>query len=345
VAESAVVLGELADLLRENAVVLVDVGARGGISSRWRPLEPWLRVIGFEPDARSFEAIDQSDRTTIFPTALAAQPGSIELHLTAEEGDSSVLVPNRPFLDRFPHAERFDVVETRTIAAITLDDQLAEGGIDRVDFIKLDTQGSELMILQGSEETLRRGVFGIEVEVELNPMYERQPLLADVDRFLRHFGYELFDLEPRRWKYRAGEQLALGRGQIIWADAFYCLGPDRALPFLSEGGSVNAESLARVVVVCLLYDLGDYALALLDALGEDIDVPLRDLLTRSIHTYDATARSGRYALSTRISAGDMRRVHELSQNTGVKSAKQLRAALRDWLGRQEDATRLVAPDE
>ena len=29
------------------------------------------------------------------------------------------------------------------------------------------------MILEGAQETLRRGVFGIEVEVELNPMYER----------------------------------------------------------------------------------------------------------------------------------------------------------------------------
>jgi hypothetical protein len=42
-----------------------------------------------------------------------------------------------------------------------------------------------------AQETLRRGVFGIEVEVELNPMYEQQPLLSDIDRFLRPFGYEL----------------------------------------------------------------------------------------------------------------------------------------------------------
>jgi FkbM family methyltransferase len=331
VRESAVVLDELAGLLEENRIVLVDVGARGGISSRWRPLEPWLRVIGFEPDARSFEAIDQSERMTVFPTALAARSGNIELHLTTEAGDSSTLAPNRPFLDRFPHAERFDVIETRTIAARTLDEQLDEGGIDRVDFIKLDTQGSELMILEGSAETLRRGVFGIEVEVELNPMYERQPLLADVDRFLRPLGYELFDLEPRRWKYRGGEELALGRGQIAWADAFYFLGPDRALSFLAEGGSVNAESLARVVVTCLLYDLGDYALALVGAVSGDIDPPLRDRLIRAVHTYDAAAKSGRHTLATRVSTGDLRRVHELSQATGAKAAKQLRAALRAWL--------------
>jgi FkbM family methyltransferase len=343
-AGSTVVLGELADLLGEAPVVLVDVGARGGIPKRWRLVEEWLRTVGFEPDARSLDALYQSDRVTVFPTALASRPGSVELHLTAEEGDSSVLTPNRPFLSRFPGAERFDVVETRTVAGDTLDHQLAAGGIEHVDFIKLDTQGSELMVLEGARETLRRGVFGIEVEVELNPMYEQQPLLSDVDHFLRPFGYELFDLEPRRWKYRAGQELALTRGQIVWADAVYLLGPDQAQAFFGREGGVSAESLARVVVICLLYDLGDYALALLDAFGKDIGPALHDRLAHAVRTFDATAKSGRHALTTRVSAGDMRRVNELREKTGISATKQLRAALRAWLDARA-ATDLVAPDE
>lgn len=344
-AESALGLDGLEDLLRDEPIVLVDVGARGGIPNRWRQVEPWLRTVGFEPDARSLDTLDGSGRATVFRTALASRPESLELHLTAEESNSSLLMPNRPFLSRFSPAGRFEVIETHTVEADTLDNQLAQGGIERVDFIKLDTQGSELMILEGARETLGRGVFGIEVEVELNPLYEEQPLLSDVDRFLRPFGYELFDLEPRRWKYRAGEDLALGRGQIIWADAAYFLGPDRVLPFLAPGGSVSAGSVARMVVSCLLYDLGDYSLALLDALGEGIGVPLRDRLVRAVRTYDAASATGRYGLATRISAGDMRRVHELSRKTGIKPAKQLRRALRTWLDENESASELLAPDE
>ncbi len=344
-AQSADVRDELADLLGETRVVLVDVGARGGIPSRWRTIEPWLRTIGFEPDPRSDEALNRSERLTVFPRALASSPGSVELHLTREESDSSVLMPNRPFLSRFPRAERFDVVETRTVDGDTLDNQLADGGIERVDFIKLDTQGSELMILEGAQETLRRGVFGIEVEVELNPMYEQQPLLSDIDRFLRPFGYELFDLEqPRRWKYRGGEQLALAHGQIIWTDAVYLLGPDRALPLLGRNGEIGAD-LARVVVICLLYDLGDYALSLLDSLGEDIGRPLRDRLEQAVRIYDAASKTGRHTLTTRISARDMRRVHELRDQTGISAQKQLRAALGAWLDARENATELVGPDE
>lgn len=339
VAKTAVVLGELDDLLHDSPIVVVDVGARGGIAQRWQLLEPWVHAIGFEPDPRSNEVLDQSERFTVIPTALASRAGTITLNQTAEEGDSSVLTPNRAFLERFPGAERFEVTGTVTLEADTLDNQLARGGIERVDFVKLDTQGTELTILEGAQETLRRGVFGIEVEVQLNPMYEGAALLADVDRFLRPFGYELFDLdEPRRWKYLAGEDLALTRGQLIWADATYLLGPDRALPFLSEDGSVNAESLARAVVICLVYGLGDYALWLLDALGETVDPPLRDRLVRAVRAYDAGAKSGRYRLSTRATAGDMRRVHRLSQQTGLKPSKQLRSALGAWLDEQEGAS-------
>jgi FkbM family methyltransferase len=334
VAKAVVALGELTELLREEPIVLVDAGARGGIPKRWRPVEPWLRVIGFEPDSRSLDDLEESARRRTLPKALASEPGSVTLHLTAEEGDSSVLTPNRPFVNRFPRADRFDVIETRTVSGDTLDNQLAEGGIDRVDFIKLDTQGSELMILEGAEETLRHGVFGIEVEVELNPMYERQPLLSDVDRFLRPLGYELFDLELHRWKYRAGEDLALTLGQVVWADALFLLDPDHTRRLVRQDDVRRAQSLARILATCLLYNLGDYGLALLDSLGEELGNLLQTALTRSVRAYDAAAENGSFGLTTRASAEQMRRLSKLRASTGVRPGKQLRAALAAWLDTQ-----------
>jgi FkbM family methyltransferase len=341
----AVVLEGLEDLLRLDPLVLVDVGARGGILDRWRHVEPWLRTVGFEPDARSLDTVERSERSTVLHTALGSEPGSLDLHLTAEESHSSVLPPNRAFLSRFPQVGRFDVVETRTVEADTLDVQLDRAEIGRVDFIKLDTQGSELMVLQGAQKTLGRGVIGIEVEVELNPLYEEQPLLADVDRFLRPFGYELFDLaQPRRWRYRGGEELALARGQIIWTDAVYLLGPEHMLPLLRRADDAGPD-LARFVVICLLYDLGDYALALLDSLGNDVGRPLRDRLERAVHIYDTTSKTGRHTLTTRVSARDRRRVRALRDRTGISAPEQLRAALGAWLDAREQAPGLLDPGE
>jgi FkbM family methyltransferase len=338
VAKKVDALDGLEELLGEEPIILVDAGARGGIHKRWRPVEPWLRVIGFEPDSRSLDGLDESDRRRTLPKALASKPGSVTLHLTAEAGDSSVLVPNRVFVSRFPRAERFDVVGTHTVSADTLDNQLAGGGIDRIDFIKLDTQGSELMILEGARQTLGRGVFGVEVEVELNPIYEQQPLFSEVDRFLRSLGYELFDLELRRWKHRAGEDLALTRGQVAWGDALFLLDPDHTQQLVRRGDEPSATALARVIAICLVYNLGDYALALLDSLGDAIGDELRTGLTRSVREHDASSESGSFGLTTRASAEQMRRLRELCNATETRPGKQLRAALASWLDAQARTT-------
>ena len=56
--------------------------------------------------------------------------------------------------------------------------------MDRVDFIKLDTQGSELDILHGAGSLLDN-CSGLQLEVMFSPLYEGQPLFADVDAYLR----------------------------------------------------------------------------------------------------------------------------------------------------------------
>jgi Methyltransferase FkbM domain len=65
--------------------------------------------------------------------------------------------------------------------------------VSRIDFIKLDTQGSELEILQGGVRALA-GVRCVEVEVEFNPIYRGQPLFYEVDAFMRGQGFVLWKL-------------------------------------------------------------------------------------------------------------------------------------------------------
>src|SRR5207248_2510884 len=69
-----------------------------------------------------------------------------------------------------------------------------QAGVDRVDFIKLDTQGSELDILQGAGFLLD-DCLGLQLEVMFSPLYEGQPLFADVDTYLRSRGFVLWRLD------------------------------------------------------------------------------------------------------------------------------------------------------
>jgi len=237
---------------------LVDVGARGGIHPRWRRFADALRVIAIDADDQTDTAPPVEWRIARYECIRAAAgsaPGSIDLYITREPGCSSTLRPNRALLDKFPESERFDVVKTTTVNVLPLDYIVRDHDVDRVDFIKLDTQGSELSILKGSTAALASAV-GVEVEVEFLPLYEGQPLFGDVDSFLRSHGFELFDLNRAYWRYRA--QPAAGRGQLVFADALYFRSAD------SIGTTPGAGlRLARMVLAAAAYGYVDYAHELL----------------------------------------------------------------------------------
>src|SRR5262249_24052118 len=57
--------------------------------------------------------------------------------------------------------------------------------------LKLDTQGSELSIMRGGERALATCSL-VDIEVEFNPIYQRQALFCDVDRFLCDRGFVLW---------------------------------------------------------------------------------------------------------------------------------------------------------
>jgi FkbM family methyltransferase len=254
------------DTYVRHPLTLVDVGARGGLRSHWLPARRHLRFLGFEPDHREHRRLmdivsESGSPDTYFNTALHNRPGPIALHVARDGGLSSIFEPDRAFLDTFPEAARFDTLEVRQIEADTLDNVLRGAGISDVDFVKADTQGSELYVLEGGAGILGTSVSGVEVEVEFAPIYKNQPLFADVDRFLRGLGFLLFDLRPCHWKRAAGRAIGGPHGQIIWADALYLKSVPALLAMVPSHGAAFARSkLLRAVSVALLYGYFDYAL-------------------------------------------------------------------------------------
>ena len=188
--------------------VIIDVGAANGLHQRWKPYEGQLEVIGFEPDMRSTENFSS--------IGLYKEAGILPFYETRTRTDSSIFPPNHQFLNKFPKADRFNVVHISEIEVKTLDAVVTK----EADFIKLDTQGSELGILQGAEKTLEN-VLGVEVEVEFSELYQGQPLFAEVDVFLRKKDFQLFDLASVHWKRKLGKGIGNSKGQIIYADALY----------------------------------------------------------------------------------------------------------------------------
>ena len=244
--------------------VYVDVGARGGTDRRWKRFKKHFLTVAFEADEAAYqELLSTSKRDPkvrpIF-AALHNRSGEITFYVTRKAAVSSVLPPNREFLERFPDPGRFDVVRTVRLEATTLDSALQTHGIREIDFLKIDTQGSALWVLEGGREALA-GAYGVEVEAEFAPLYEGQPLFNEVDRFMRANGFEILDINRSYWKRHRGGACGGQRGQLVFGDALYLRPPEE---FVERVTDHPKAKIIKATLVCLAYGYLDLAVAIWD---------------------------------------------------------------------------------
>ncbi len=244
--------------LKKEKIICVDIGARWGIAEPWIHFGDIVNIIGFEPDETECKKLNAQIREKdmlikYLPTALLDGKKDVTLNITKSPGCSSLLKPNRKILNQFPDFERFNIVNKIQLNTNSLDSVLEENRIENIDFIKVDTQGTELNILQGSEQVLSKDVFGIAVEVEFAQLYEDQPLFADVDEYLREKGFTLFDLNRHRWKRKNVPTNMPCRGQIIFGDALYF-----RTGFGEDIKSVSKTKGLKMILMAALHGYYDY---------------------------------------------------------------------------------------
>lgn len=223
-----------------DPLTVVDVGCRWGPSELWRDL-PNVRLFGFDPDAAECERLNQLAEGTLrrfVPLALGATTGTAQIHLAAEPACSSLYTPDMETARDRPGLALITEVGVEQVDVEALDIWAAGEGVGRIDFLKIDTQGSGLAVLEGAEAALEATAV-VEVEVEFNPIYLGQPLFSEVDTFLREHGFVLwrmanlthyglpdgastFETIETHWFDHPDPAVFPGRGgQLFWANAFY----------------------------------------------------------------------------------------------------------------------------
>ena len=155
--------------------------------------------------------------------------------------------------------ERFNIVKTLKLKTDTLDNQLKNNSIDQIDFIKLDAQGYELEILKGSLHSLKF-VTGIEIEVSFAEIYMNQPHFIEIDKFLRNYGFEMYDLKRYFWK-RLDKNLLnnSNKGQLVFGDALYFRPPEKIVKL----DKLSKLQILKTLEIYLAYGYCDLSLSLM----------------------------------------------------------------------------------
>lgn len=209
--------------------VCVDVGAAGGahllvMAARARPTG---RVLGVEPRPRSFAVLRRivqlaglGGHVTLAPVALADRSEDLDLRVP--------VVPTRAHLRGSTtdpdEAAAFAGLPARRISVPTrrLDDVVAAAGLERVDVLKCDVEGAELLVLAGATHVLRdlRPI----VVVEADDQHQRRfdATAQDVLDAVTAHGYHPY-------RYLRGQLVAVTRATSAEDD--YVLVPDeRTVP-------------------------------------------------------------------------------------------------------------------
>jgi FkbM family methyltransferase len=248
----------------------VDVGSRGGFEEL-RTLRPSLHVYSLDADAAAPLRSNGFASFHHFALALHSSRGERDFFLTTRPSMSSLLE-----FDPVAFARHFGLMpgsaewarglepqRKETIKTETADNFFRSQNLERIDFLKLDTQGTELEILKGARESLKAGKIAVvKTEVLFLPVYRDQCTFSDIDRFMKDQGFVFVDCAfypdavtavrstPAIRDVKLHEQARFTAG----GDAFYVFDPN------GYGGADKRSFLIRSAVV--LNQLGYVSVAL-----------------------------------------------------------------------------------
>ncbi len=180
---------------------VLDVGAHyGEFGATLRGIGYRGEIVSFEPIPESFarlrERCSADPKWRALPLAIGSEDGELPIHVTAGTEFASFLAPDagawREYRDAM-RVERTEVVPVRRLDAV-LDEALA--GLDgRRIFLKSDTQGYDLRVVEGAGERMR-DVLGLQAELPVKPLYHGMPGFTEALAYLEGLGLELFGLYP-----------------------------------------------------------------------------------------------------------------------------------------------------
>lgn len=175
---------------------VLDVGANTGQYGRMLRRHVGYRgsITSFEPVGSTYERlrsqIRKDPRWTVHRLALSDEAGERQINVMNASELSSLYTPSTSETKAFSGVNT--VIRTEVVQTVRLDEFL-DGGDDY--FLKLDTQGHDLTVLEGANTMLDR-ICACQIEVSCLRIYEGIPTMSDALRYMDRIGFDLCGLFP-----------------------------------------------------------------------------------------------------------------------------------------------------
>ena len=170
---------------RDQLRTVLDVGANAGqFSGPFHDRFPNATIHCFEPVSTTFARLEAAfkgvPRFLCHNLAMGSREGGARIFVNPDDTESSMVAG-------------YGAYHEETVKMTTVDRFCHSHAIERVDFMKTDTEGFELEVLKGASALLAdHRIRLLLVETELLPSRRRFVPLAELHGFLDPLGYEVF---------------------------------------------------------------------------------------------------------------------------------------------------------
>ena len=282
--------------LKTEPFTLVDVGCSRGIDPMWRVFEPRLKILAIdasEAECKRLAALERNADVEYIAGFAGLPVGHPNRHKSSVAQIADRLKPRfsytrtreirQAWLEKASHEERIRQNEwgmtelADQTKPLVVPDLLAERSWRNVDYLKIDIDGDDLEVLQSFDGRFEEfGLMAVQIEVMfIGSDAPQQNSFHNTDRFMRRQGFELFDLEVRRYSSRAlpgpyiwptPAETVFGRPFV--GEAYYALDPAGAN---SSRRMPEAERLAKLAAIFSLWNVPDVAAELLLARRAELE--------------------------------------------------------------------------
>jgi len=189
-----------------NNPIIFDVGANRGQSiERFSKLFSSFTIHSFEPIAEEFDRLKKKfgniDNIYLNNFALGEKEERKEFYVSAKSDTSSFNKINLGTNWLKKRSKQYNTSEKKFIKPAivnikTLDNYCKKNNIDKIDILKIDTQGYEDKVLEGSLKFIKKNKIGIVItEIILDDVYDKYFSFSDLEKFLVPYNFRMVGID------------------------------------------------------------------------------------------------------------------------------------------------------